>query len=263
MNAGLEAGLALIALAAVLLLVVWVVSSLRRAQRSSVIASQVNESFSPTSATSNLNDAILIIQAGGRVEYMNELARTWFGMRLDEQPDLERIFRRVRPAEEFIDLCTRQGQKRVSISGQLAEVTSYQVPGPDLLMLVAMRGIELSKNLTETKTDSSILQLVTDFGTKITGAGLNLEDTLHAIMLSVSQLVPADFLEVKIWDETRPSFRVYMLESSGVARVQETERSQFEGLTQAVVAQLKPLLIPDTQAAAPAGLNGQIGRAHV
>lgn len=245
MISGLEAGLGLIALALALLLSVWAVGYLRRLQRSSAIASKVNESFSPTST--NLNDAILIVQAGGRVEYMNDLAREWFGMRPDEQPDLERIFRRVRPAEEFIDLCTRQGQKRISVSGQLMEVTSYQVPGPDLLMLVAMRSIELSKNL-ETQTDSSILQLITDFGVKISGAGLNLDETLHAILLSVSQLVPADFLEVKIWDETRKTFTTYMLEASGASSVQQVDRSQFEGLTNSLVKQLKPLLVPDTRA---------------
>jgi GAF domain-containing protein len=246
MTAGLEVGLGLIALAAALLLSVWIVGSLRRAQRNVPVSSRADfASHSPSST--HTNEAILIVQSGGRIEYINELARDWFGFRPDELPDLERLFRRVRPLDEFIELCSRQGQKRLSVSGQLVEATSYQIPGPYVLMLITLKSIELSKNLTETQTDSSMLKVITDFGTRITGTGLNLEDTLHAILLNVSHLVPADFLEVKTWDTSRRSSTTYMLDVSGATGVQLAGRSQFEGYTDALIASLKPLLIPDTQ----------------
>src|SRR5215831_18354976 len=158
MTAGLDSGLGLIILALALVASVGIVVYLRREQRKTPNLDSVSAPFIPSSS-SQLNEAILIVQAGGRVEYINDLAREWFDLRPDEAPDLERLFRRVRPAEEFIDLCARQGQKRISISGQLVEANSYQVPGPDLLMLIAMRSVELSKNLIATSTDSSILQL--------------------------------------------------------------------------------------------------------
>src|SRR5262245_52367402 len=129
MTAGLEVGLGLIGLALALIVSVFVVVLLRRAQRNAPGAAQSDfASLSPSST--HTNEAILIVQSGGRVEYMNELAREWFGFRQDELPDLERLFRRVRPLEEFIELCSRQGQRRISISGQLVEATSYQVAGP-------------------------------------------------------------------------------------------------------------------------------------
>jgi len=157
MNAGLETGLGLVVLALALIVPVWVVVVLRRAQRNASVVSQTDSPPITSPHSSHTSEAILIVQSGGRVEYINDLAREWFGLRPEELPDLEQLIRRVRPAEEFIELCARQGQKRISISGQLIEVTSYQVPGPDLLMLVAMRNIEFSKNLAETNTDSSIL----------------------------------------------------------------------------------------------------------
>ncbi|MEP6893986.1 MAG: GAF domain-containing protein [Chloroflexota bacterium] len=246
MIAGLEAGLGLIILALAFIVPVVIIVSLRRVQRNGPVASQADAPL-VSQNSSHTNEAILIVQSGGRVEYINDLAREWFGMRPDELPDLEQLLRHVRPLEDFIELCARQGQKRISINGQLIEVTSYLVPGPDLLMLVAMRNIEFSKNLAESKTDSSILQLITDFGANIS-ASLNLEDTLHAILLNVSNLVPADFLELKTWDASRKTLAIYVLDVSGASNIQVAVRSHFEGLTDILISQYKPLLISDMHA---------------
>jgi hypothetical protein len=79
MLAGLEVGLALIIFAVVLGAIVWAVIALRRLPRNAPIASEATSTFvSPDS--SNLDEAILIVQFGGRVEYINELAREWFGL---------------------------------------------------------------------------------------------------------------------------------------------------------------------------------------
>jgi hypothetical protein len=165
MTAGLEVGLGLIILALALLVSVWIVGSWQRARRT-VTADFRTDSASPSPSSPHSNEAILIVQAGGRIEYINELARKWFGFRSDEFPDLERVFRRVRPLEEFIELCARPGQKRISISGQLVNATSYQVPGPHILMLLALRSVEPSKDLAEPQADASVLKIITDFGAK-------------------------------------------------------------------------------------------------
>ncbi len=163
MLAGLEVGLALILLAAVLVIPVLVVIMLRRLPRNASVAPETTSTFvSPNS--SNLNEAILVVQFGGRVEYINDLAREWFGLREGESADLERLVRRARPAEDILNLCAQQGHKRLSVGGRLVDATSYQVPGPYPVMLVTMRSVELSTGLDETGADSSILQTVSDFG---------------------------------------------------------------------------------------------------
>ena len=209
MFAGLEVGLGLIIIAAVLAISVLFVVLLRRLPRNSLLAPDSVTSFVSTD-TSNSNESILIIQPGGRVEYLNDLARELFGLRADEPTDLERLIRRARPGEDLLNLCARPGQKRLSIGGRLVEASSYQVPGPYPLMLVTMRSVELSTNLNEAGTDSSILKIVSDFGKNIS-ASLNLEDTLYAILLNVSHLVPADLLEVKVWDTSKQNLVPYML----------------------------------------------------
>jgi GAF domain-containing protein len=126
------------------------------------------------------------------------------------------------------------------------EAASYQIPGPYPMMLVIMRSVELATGLDEAGTNASILQIVSDFGKNIS-ASLNLEDTLYAILLNVSQLVPADVIEVKVFDEAKQVLTPYMLETSGTSRVVSPEHSQFGGFTDVLRARRKPLLIPDTR----------------
>ncbi|MFT3892942.1 MAG: GAF domain-containing protein [Anaerolineales bacterium] len=188
----------------------------------------------------------MIIQPGGRVEYINDLAREWFGVRADEPLDLERLVRRARPAEDLLSLCARQGQKRLSVGGRLVEVASYQVPGPYPLMLVSMRSVELSANLDQSQADASILKIITDFGRDVS-ASLDLEETLYAILLNISHLVPADLLEIKTWDASRQTLTPYTLELSGTSRVIQPSLSQFGEFTSTLISRRKPVLIPNTQ----------------
>src|SRR5688572_314265 len=243
MFSGLQVGFVLVILALVLIVPVLVVVGLRRLPRNASVAPDSTSPFiSPDSSHSN--EAVLIVQAGGRVEHVNGLAREWFGLRAGETADLERLIRRARPAEDLFNLCARQGQKRLSIGGRLVEATSHQVPGPYPLMLVTMRSVELSKNLNEVGTDLSILQTVSDFGKNVS-ASLDLEETLYAILLNVSHLVPADVLEIKLWDASQQVLTPYILESSGSSRVVRAAHSQFGGLTSILSNSRKPLLIPD------------------
>lgn len=245
MLAGLEVGLALIVFAVVLGFLVLAVIWLRQLPRNASTKSEATSTFiSPDS--SNLNEAILIVQFGGRVEYVNELAREWFGLREGEVADLERLIRRARPAEDILNLCARQGQKRLSVGGRLVDATSYQIPGPYPLMLITMRSVELSTSLSEAGADSSILRIVSDFGKNVS-ASLDLEDTLYAILLNVSHLVPADVLEVKVWDEANKALIPYTLESSGSSHAIRAAHSQFGELTGTLRTRQRLLLIPDTR----------------
>src|SRR5512134_1123700 len=217
MLAGQEVGLALVVIALILGFLVWAVIWVRQLPRHASVAPEITSSVvSPDS--SKLNEAILIVQFGGRVEYINELAREWFGLREGEPADLERLIRRARPAEDILSLCAQQGQKRLSVGGRLVDATSYQVPGAYPVMLVTMRSVELAMSLSASGADASLLQTISEFGKNVS-ASLEQDDTLYAILLNVSHLVPADVLEVKIWDEASQSLIPYTLESSGSSRI--------------------------------------------
>ena len=247
MFAGLEVGLGLIFLALVLFISVLVVTMLRRLPRNALLSPDSTSSLDSSNIT-NANESVLIVQPGGRVEYINDHAREWFGLHDGEPADLERLVRRVRPAEDLLNLCVRPEQKRLSIGGRLVEAASYQVPGPYPLMLLTMKSVEISTDLSETGTDLSILKVVSDFGNNVS-ASLNLEDTLYAILLNVSHLIPADLIEAKVWDASKQTLIPFTLESSGTAQAIRAARSQFGELTNVLKARRKPILIPDTRVA--------------
>jgi len=245
MLAGQEVGIGLMILAGILLVSVLAMVAFRPTPYKPLPSVQATPFFSPPSS-SHLNEAVILVQTGGRVEYLNDLAREWFALRQDESSDIERLLRLARPAEDFLDLCANQGQKRLSVGARLVDVTSYQVPGHYLSMLIVMRNVDTSKANGDIQTNSSILQIITDFGKSVT-ASLDLDETLRAILLNVSYLVPADLMEVKAWDASHRTFMAFTLDASGPSGLRRATRSQFGNLTDAVIARHKPMLVPDTR----------------
>jgi len=144
--------------------------------------------------SSDQKDAIIIVQGGGRVEYLNEAARRMFGLHKDDQADLERLTRYTRPSNEFLSLLSKEGQKRISIGAHLTEVTSYRVPGLSPLMMVVLRSLDFSPALSlgdDGQLSASILRVITDFGRSISSS-LDLEDTIKAILENIGRLVSAE-----------------------------------------------------------------------
>ncbi len=52
------------------------------------------------------NEAVLLVQSGGRVIYINQAAREWFNV-WEEEPNLESLARRTRPSEALPDAVRR------------------------------------------------------------------------------------------------------------------------------------------------------------
>jgi len=154
-------------------------------------------------------DAVLLIHAGGRVDYVNLAAQKLFGLAEDETPNLERIARHARPADVFWKLCVTEGQARFSMGGRLFEGVSYKIPGLEPIMLLSLRPPELSAGLADSPDVSgSVLRTITDFGQAI-AENLSLDATLIAVIENVEKLVPSDVFEVKIWEEASQVFISY------------------------------------------------------
>ncbi len=198
--------------------------------------------------TSQSNDGVVIVQPGGRVEYVNALAREWFGMNATETPDLERLTRRTRPAEDFLDLCVSEGQKRFSVNGRLTEATSYRIPGYNPLTLISLRPLSMALDVGQTdeqvQFSSSFLNVIADFS-KSVSASLGLNTTLLAIFQNVGRLIPADMFEIKVQDPKLQSLNIYKYDESGpVAQAVRVSASQFGALSQTVITSQQPLFAP-------------------
>ena len=237
-------GLGLILIGLVITILVWVFLRLvpSREQPNKVIPS------SSSAFESQTTDAVVVVEMGGRVEYMSRLALDWFGLQEGEIPDLERLARRVRPSDEFLQLCASEGQRRFSVNGRLTDAVSYRVPGFNPVMLLSLRSMELGSALVgaeEGRFSSSILKVIADFGQTIP-ASLNLEATLRAIFQNVGRLVSADAMEIKLEDPRSQSSVIYRFdESGGTPRAVRTGRTQFGGYSESLKTQRQTVFAPD------------------
>ena len=208
---------------------------------------------------SELKDAVIIVQGGGRLEYLNAPARQLFGLREDEQADLERLMRYTRSSNDFLSLFSKESQKRISIGSQLAEATSYLIPGPSQLVLVTLRNLDLSPALSVGygQVSASILRVITDFGQAV-AASLNLDTTLKAVLENVGRLISADILEVKVWDDASQSLTPYRYEErSDVSRtVRRAERSYFDEHSKSLLSEHKPLFLSQAEPDSSDTANG-------
>lgn len=206
----------------------------------------------PPAEVDRSSDAVVVIQAGGRVDYVNERAREWFRLQPGDRADLERLLRRVRPPDDLLEICATPGQKRLSVDGKPVEATSYPVPGSVPQMLVAFRSLELAPALGADghELSSSMLRVVTDYGDTIT-SGLDLETALRSILEGVHRLIPADIIELKAWDEEQRGFVPYTLQGTdGTApRLAHASPTLFGKLTERVLESHAPVLLPDLPSA--------------
>lgn len=183
------------------------------------------------------HEAVLLVQSGGRVVYMNHLARELFNVWEDE-PNLESLARRTRPSQAFLLLCASEGLARFSLNGRFVEGTSYYMPGsigsgPEYgsAILVSLRrpqlildanssrgqGDEAAKDSNDLKAErfsdeerakaelhlaempSQTVDIFFEL-TQAMAASLDLETTLQSVLEGVERLFPSDFLEITLWD---------------------------------------------------------------
>ncbi|MFZ5911025.1 MAG: GAF domain-containing protein [Chloroflexota bacterium] len=192
------------------------------------------------------SDGVVIIQSGGRVEYLNSSARQLFGLRENEFADLERLARRVRPSDDFLALCSDEGQKRITVGANLTEMTSYRVPGITPLMLITLRNLSFAPAFSsgEEIASAAILRVIADFGYAI-AASLRLDDTLRAVLDYVGRLISADILEVQIWDESSQSLAPYRYKQhpDELHKLVHAAHSAFGTLSKSLIAERKTLFL--------------------
>jgi len=241
---GIGPGLILLVVGSAILLLIRILLRLLPNNRND---GRVELSSFTSSEDSEIKDAVIIVQGGGRLEYLNATSRQLFGLREDEQVDLERLARYTRPSNDFLSLFSRESQKRISIGSQLTEATSYRIPGVYPLMLVTLRNLDLSPALSagDGQVSASILRVITDFGKTVT-ANLNLEATLQAVLENVGRLISADVLEVKVWDDANQSLIPYRYEgrASAPRLVRRVDRSYFDVHSKSLLSNHKQLFLP-------------------
>lgn len=233
---------------------------LRFMSRTQAVSQESSNSPISLSKT-NSKEAVIVLQPGGRVEYISASARVYFGLHEDEPFDLERLARHVRPSDDFIDLCVTSGTKRVSIGGKPAELASFEVPGAYPRMLILVRGKDTSTVENVDEVSDEILRVATEFSKGI-AASLDLETTVRSILDHVSRLIPSDVLELKLWNEERQTLIPFRYQHTSTSRVITASLSRFGGLTDQLSAQREPLILNDVSSIQELIGGGELNPIH-
>lgn len=199
-------------------------------------------------------DAVMVVQRGGRILSMNNRARQAFGLQPDESPNLERVVRRVHPTENLMSVFAAEGATQFSLGGRLVQATSYALPGgTDSSILVSLRFPEFTSNLStgESGISAQTLQFFTQLGQDM-AASLDLNTTLQSILQNVEKLIPADFMEITVWDEANKYLIPYRLVGlPGVDRALQMGSERYhaeDGFSGYLIRERLPLVIPDVNA---------------
>ena len=219
----------------------------------------------PTSSQiTNHTEAVLVVQTGGRVAYINQAAREIFSVWEDE-PNLESLGRRTRPSEVFLSLCAGEGQARFTVNGRAVDGISYFAPGSlgkgaeqFSAMLVSIRRPQLvmdSDVLTgRGPGDAAALptaHALTIFNelSQSMASSLELEPTLQTILESIERLLPSDFFEITVWDAEEQVLVPYRLVGlPGLDRHLEKATERYrpdQGYSGHLVNTRQPLLVKD------------------
>jgi len=195
-------------------------------------------------------DAVLLVQAGGRVLYTNQEAREWFGL-LEEDPNLERLARRARPSEVFLGLCATEGTGRFSLNGVFVEGSSFFVPydGSSAILVTLHRPQVSTLGTGEGASGEISAQALSIFAelSQAMAASLDITTTLKAVLESVERLIPSDYAEICTWDPENEHLIPYRFVGlPGVDRRLEKSNLRYksnEGYAGFLITRHTPLLI--------------------
>lgn len=207
---------------------------------------------SPVSVDLGLQDhdnAVFIVQPGGRIRYINDQARATFDV-WDITPNIERLARKARPGNALISLCATEGQAQVMVAGQIMDATSYLIPnGSEKHVLVSLHPQQLNiLGSDKSGVSNQTIEILTALNQAM-AADLELETTLQAILDSMDRLIPTDFAEITIWEaETKQLVPYRFVGVQGIDRHLETTGERYplgDGYSGTVAASKTVLLIED------------------
>lgn len=209
-----------------------------------------------------LDCAVMVIEAGGKVSFANQLTQEWFELSEDEI-NLESLARRTRPSEAFLGLCAQEGQARFSLDGRLVQGYSYRMPDhPSPAHMLSLQrlqlvgspdsdtGDEITPLNRSEATPKAYLEIVTELSQAM-ASNLDLNATIKTILEIIERLIPSDYSEVTIWDAKGESVTPYRLlglpESDRHVEPMARRDQPKDGYSGELIAQKTPLFIAETE----------------
>ncbi len=165
------------------------------------------------------DQAVLVILPGGTVGHLNQTARQWFNIR-QTPPNLEWIARRLQPEGSFLELCLKESRRRLQLDGAYLDASSCRIPsnGSPPPMLVILHRLEWGETEEQIYGQPEItggsattaFELYASY-CQVASLSLDLEQALVAILEGIERLLPADLIQVTVWDANTRCLAPYRL----------------------------------------------------
>ncbi|NLX08376.1 MAG: GAF domain-containing protein [Chloroflexi bacterium] len=202
------------------------------------------------------DEAIVVAEGRGRVVYINDLARNWFGMN-GGAPNLNLMAQMIQPPDTLHDLLAGTGHASFRLGQRRIEAVSHAIPGGDgQRMVVVMREVNAAAAQSYLDFDPvRALSVMADVG-QATVAAQDLDSAADLILRHVGQAVPFDRAELTLWQpETqtlKPLGRAQHAFKTGLLNSPEKEAETAypldEGYGGWIALYRQPLLISDVSA---------------
>ncbi len=195
-------------------------------------------------------DAVVMVMPGGKLLSINEPARQLFTLAENEPASLDRLVRRVRPPEPFYALCSAGGRASFVINGRTLEGKSVRVEqnGNQVMVITLQAPQTVADEDAQTTLETRSLAAMSEL-TNAMGASLDLESTIQAILSGVNQTLPADFIELTLWEPDTQTMAPYRLKGTpgGEHHVEMGVERYIPGvgLSGHLAVERQPLLIPN------------------
>jgi PAS domain S-box-containing protein len=233
----------------------WTTRTLVAADRATAVAGADLDELADQS-----DEVLLVVAAGGRLEFLSRAAREWIGAPGDGRVDLEQAVAAVKPPESFLGLCASPGSGHFNVNGRPVEAVSHRIPGSESRLLISLSPIPLGRSSAADNAapPGSSLRMLTEFSAAISSS-LDLDEVGSSVAEAITRIVPADILEIDILDSStqRLKIRVFPEKQGEPKGEPQTEESAFGQSTALLVETRRPIFeesgFPSEASEAPGG----------
>jgi PAS domain S-box-containing protein len=161
------------------------------------------------SLNSNL-EPIIVVSPGGKLKNINQKALDLFAVKENQATNLENLAKRSNSQEHFFRLCAEPGEYEFRINNQPVKAASYSL-GQDALLIFRSINAELKENVHISQP--SQFKTIADF-TLFISETLDLSETIQRTLKKLQQMVPAEMIEINIWDDDSISLLPYRIQNT-------------------------------------------------
>jgi len=207
----------------------------------------INSQLEITSDSLNLNhDPIIIISPGGILKTINQEALELFEVKENKTLNLEILAKKANPQELFYRICAEPGEFELLINNQLVNAFSYSL-GMDSFVTLRVKTAIIKDNLNY--DNSIIYKTIADFNQNIS-ASLDLNETISRIMERIFQMIPADLVEINIWDDDSTFMVPYRIQKNNNENkifTQPDKQKLGEGFTGLLIRNNQPIRLENME----------------